>query len=288
MFSLVFGVALALAHRPQEQEPPRPPDLTPPRADEWVLELLPDRVLYRPYLADPRQSRTGTKVAFPIGNDNEGNIKIENTLGGYRPIALWTNPANPQEEAELVIEAAVFSRFDISESWDLDAADYRFGFPFIYRIDDVAMKVHVYHITSHLGDEFITREGGDRDSYHLDEVSAGFSWPYEGPLRIYAELGAGFYTGPDTESGRAQLGAEWVGAPIVPRIAPFVALDLQTRNEIGWGWNGTVQGGLMILPKTGKGHGLRGSVEYYRGHDQQTQFKSQLEHYYAFGIAADF
>ncbi len=288
MMHYALALVLALARGQQEEKPPAPQEVGPPGSVEWKLEALPDKVLYRPYLADPRQSRTGTKVQFPIGNSKDGNIKIENTLGGYRPIALWTNPYDRDEEAQLVIEAAVFSRFDISESWDMDAADYRFGFPFLYRKGDVILKTHVYHITSHLGDEYISREGGDRDSYHLNEISFGAAVPFEDAFRVYGEVGVGLYTGPDTGSGRAQLGAEWVGHPVVSRLAPYSAIDLQTRNEIGWGWNGTVQGGLMVLPKSGQGNGLRFSLEYYRGHDQQTQFKADLEHYYAFGIAADF
>jgi hypothetical protein len=262
-----------------------------PRIDgagqDWDLELMPERSLYLSYMADPRQCKTGSKVQFPIRGEKEDNIKIENTLGGYRAIALWRNPANPEEEMELFIEAAVFSRFDVQEGWDMDAADYKFGFPFLYRIKDVVLKFSVWHLTSHLGDEFISREGRKRDSYHLDEFSAGFSWQTTPRYRIYGELGIGVYTGPATGSGRAQLGGEWIGGPVSGRVAPFVAFDLQTRNEIGWSWDATVMVGLMSIPKTG-GHGFRGTLEYYRGHDQQTQFKHQIDHFWAIGIAADF
>lgn len=285
------AVLLLLAIVPQEdaQEPPRIiPDPPAFSRDDWRLEVLPDRILYRPYLADPRQSRSGSKVQFPIRR-RKGNIKIENTLGGYRPLALWTDTQDPDEELQLSIEAAVFSRFDIQEGWDMDAADYRFGFPFVYRRGDLALKVHVWHLTSHLGDEFISRENRERDSYHLDEVAFGASLQLDPEWRAYAEIGAGFYTGPATQSGRAQAGLEWIGRPWKDtRIAPFWAADFQTRNEIGWGWNGAVLAGLLALPKHPGGATFRAFLEYYRGHDQQTQFKSQLEHYLAVGFAADF
>lgn len=273
--------------KPQEEPLPRPNRES--LAFDWVVAFSPDRDLYLTYLADPRQSRSGSKVQFPLRRDDrEDNVKIENVLGGHRPLVGWSDPAHPEVEMQLLIEAAVFSRFDIGEAWDLDAADYRFGFPFLYRVGEVVLKIHPYHITSHLGDEFISREGRKRDSYHLDELAVGVSSATDAPWRIYAELGIAVYTGPETSSGRAQVGAEYFFAPISERVTPFVALDLQTRNEIDWSWNAAAMVGLMLAPKSGDGHGLRGTLEYYRGNDVQTQFKSDREQFLALGFAADF
>jgi hypothetical protein len=278
--------------RPQQdplegkQEPPAvPPDDGLRPASEWNLELLPDKHLYPPYLADPRMARTATRVQFPIKHDD--NIKIENDLGGYRALARWTNPHDPREEGMLYVEAGVFTRFDIQEQWDMDAADYRFGFPFIYRLGNVAMKFEIYHVTSHLGDEYIGRENAHRDSYHLEEAAWGVSWDLTPAWRTYAEAGVGVYTGTATQSGRVQAGTEWIGPPVVGRICPFAALDLQSRNEIDWDVNSAWMTGLMVKTKTG-GNGLRVLGEYYRGHDQQTQFKSDREQYWSLGLATDF
>ncbi len=273
----------------QQEEPPPRPTRDELRRDwyEWDVEFAPQGDLYRTYLADPRQSKSGTKVQFPV-DTAEDNIKIENVLGGHRPLIRWADPAHPETEMELVIEAAVFSRFDINEGWDMDAADYRFGFPFLYRHEDVIIKFHLYHITSHLGDEFISREGAKRDSYHLDEFAVGMSYPYDQPWRVYGEAGISIYNGPETKSGRAQVGAEYIFEPISKRISPYVAVDLQTRNEIEWSWNASAMAGLMLTSKNGLGHGLRGFVEYYRGNDVQTQFKGDREHFLAVGFAADF
>lgn len=278
-----------LPRRLQEEPPaPRPEEPDPPQ-DEWVLELLPDEGLYRPYLADPRQSRTGTKVEFPARSSRKADIKIENTLGGFRTLALWKDPHRPEHRMDLSIEAAVFSRFNVIEGWDLDAADYRFGFPFSYRKGDLALKVHVWHLTSHLGDEYISREGRARDSYHLEEVAFGASVDLDPHSRIYVEAGVALYVGPETGSGRIQGGAEWVGRPFESggRLAPFLATDLQARHETGWNPNLTIGSGVLLLPQPGRTSRLRGYLEYYRGGDQQTQFKSDREHYWAFGFAAD-
>lgn len=283
------GAPPPAAKKKQEEPPPRPSkDDLLRRAYDWNAEFAPERDLYRTYLADPRQSKSGSKVQFPVNGKKEDNVKIENVLGGHRPLVSWTDPGHPDEEMQLQIEAAVFSRFDINEGWDMDAADYRFGFPFLFRSGDVMLKVHPYHITSHLGDEYISREGRERDSYHLNELAVGASWPAADHWRIYAELGIAMYAGPETDSGRAQVGFEYIFEPISSRIAPFTAIDLQTRNEIDWSWNATAMVGLMMIPKNGMGHGLRCTLEYYRGNDTQTQFKGDREHFVAVGFAADF
>lgn len=274
-----------------QEEPPAPErptePVTPP--DEWVLELFPNEGLYRPYLADPRQSHSGSKVQFPLRSSKNADIKIENTLGGFRTLALWKDPRRPDRAMDLSLEASVFSRFNIIEEWDLDAADYRFGFPFVYREGNLALKVHLWHLTSHLGDEYISREGRPRDSYHLDELALGASIDLDPHSRAYIEAGAALYHGSDTGSGRVQGGVEWTGRPFesAGRLAPFVAADLQGRRETDWTPNLTVTGGVLLRPAEGRGSRLRGFLEYYRGADQQTQFKSEREHYWAFGFAAD-
>lgn len=254
---------------------------------DWDVEWAPRNLLYRPYLADPRQVHSGAKVQFPIDPHGDDHVKIEAVLGGYHPLALWTDPNYPDNQMEFLVEGAVFTRVDMGEAGDLDAADYRFSFPFLYRDGDVTLKFQVFHITSHLGDNYSDREGRKRASYHVNEFTAGLSYWATPGLRFYGELGAAVYVGTASESGRAQLGAEWIGEPKFGSLAPFVAVDLQARNEIDWHGNANLVTGLMV-PRDVKSHGFRMTLEYYKGHDQQTQFKERPEHYVATGVAFDF
>jgi hypothetical protein len=279
---MIPAIALALIPLLQAGQ-----DAPPAEETSWDLEFFPEVFLYRPYLADPRQSRTGTKVLFPV-DPSKGNMKIENCLGTTRPLTRWQDPRTPGEAAELSIEAAVFSRFDFSEDWDMDAADYRFGFPFAYRNGDVTTKIHFWHLTSHMGDEYMTRNKTlDRASYHNDELSWGLSWQVSPQVRLYGELGYGIYTGTATEPGRAQAGMEYVMGEPETLTHPYLAVDLSTRKEIDWCVNLCAQFGIVLRSKPDVS-GFRFLAEYYRGHDQQTQFKEGHEHYLALGIATDF
>jgi hypothetical protein len=280
---------LSSLQAPQDRPPPTPPSpAETPAPDDWTLEVFPEGRIYPPYLADPRQSRSGSKVQFPVRGRGH-DIKIENALGGSRPLALWTDSRDARRSMELSLEAAVFSRFDIPEQWDMDAADYRFGFPFVYREGPLALKLHVWHLTSHLGDEYLSRvEGSERLSYHLEELALGMALDLESFGRAYAEAGLPLYVGSDTRGGRVQLGLEWVDAVRPGALGPYAAIDLHGRREQDWDPGLAVQLGLLRRPKSAGGTTLRGFLEYYRGPDQQTQFLANREHYVAVGFAADF
>ena len=289
MINIAAGVLLCTISVQAEQDPFRDPPDEPIRVYEehWEVEILPDRIIYPPYLADPRSPRTGSKIAYPIRRSADNNIKIENNFGTYIPMALWTDPENPDEEAELIFEAGVFSRFDVGESWDMDAADYRFGFLSAYRYKNVVGKFEIYHVTSHLGDEYISRVGRKRDSYHLEEAALGFSWYPEPDVRLYAEAGLAVYAGSATENGRWQVGGEWLGPILTGTLSPFVAFDVQSRNEIDWDVNLVLLAGMTFRGRKG-GTGMRLGIEYYRGHDLQTQFKEDREHYLAISLQGEF
>ena len=107
-------------------------------------------------------------------------------------------------------------------------------------------------------------------------------------FRLYGEVGTSVYNGTATGNGRLQAGAEWVSiTPWHGWLTPYAATDLSSRNEIDWGVNWTLTAGVWVRGKSGS-NGLRFALEYYRGHDQQTQFKSLHEQYVAFNISADF
>ena len=264
----------------QDPIPPMPNDPLASK-DKWVGTVLPRGVLYQPYLADPRQARSSVK--FSIAGSDGSNAKIENTFGLVRSIVRWQEG---DEAYEIEFEAAAFSRFDTKEHWDLDATDYRFGFPFVYRSGDLAYKFHLWHLTSHLGDEFIERTGRKRDSYHLNEAAFGVSWDPEESLRLYGEVGLAVYTGTATDSGRVQLGLEWVDVRAKGPWVPYAAMDLQSRNEIDWSVNRAIAAGFLV--RVGENaRALRFALEYYDGRDLQTQFLDQRERTLSLMLAAE-
>ena len=260
------------------QEPP-PADA----AEEGGTRVTPfprDGFLYDPYLAAPRQSLTGSKFLFPL--EAGEHVRVENALGLARSVVRWDTEEDPASGTEVQIEGAVFARFDLHERWDLDAADFRFGIPVAHREGDVAWKIHLYHLTSHLGDEFIERTGGRVVPYHLEEASAGVSWDVADGTRLYGEGGVAVYASRPTGNGRLEAGYEWVGVRGSLGLSPYVALDVQARNEQDW------VPGKSLAVGAAYGRDARFSVELYHGRDPQTQFLGDNVFFLSVGFAVAF
>src|SRR5205807_80787 len=64
---------------------------------------------------------------------------------------------------QLSIAAGVFSQFDLSSTTaDLMNTDYLVGLPVAYRRGNTAMRLRVYHQSSHLGDEYMIHAHAQR------------------------------------------------------------------------------------------------------------------------------
>ncbi len=238
-------------------------------------------LLYEPYLAAPRQSRTSVKLQLGAGENR--HPRLENTIGFQRPVVRWTS----EEEAakgrgtELEFEAAVFARFDLHEKYDMDASDWRFGFPLVHRDGDFAWKLHLSHLTSHLGDEYIQRTKEQQEPYHIEEAAAGVSWDATAGSRLYGEAATALYAGEPAEGGRLQAGWEWVGRKGTSGFAPYAAADVQVRREQEWTPATTLAVGLAY------GRDFRFGLEYFSGRDPQTQFLLERVRYLSIGVSLD-
>ena len=260
----------------QEGSPPMP-------AEKSDVILLPPNPLYVHPLADPRSPYSGTRLQFPLHRGD--NIKSESVLGGN--FALVRFPGE-EGDVELEFEAAAFSRFDLNENLDMDAVDYRFGFPLVYRDGPLAWKLHLWHITSHLGDEYAERTGRKRIRYGRNELAFGASWDASDAWRVYGEMGWGFLIGEPNEPGRAMGGAEWVKKPAGSKFPEvFAAANIGSFQESDWHLNLAAQLGLWVRTDNSP-RGYRFGFEYYRGHSPLTQFFEQREEYWSFGLWVHF
>ena len=265
--------------------PPGPLDGQEPEfapQGNWKKEVFPGNgLLYDTYLAAQRQSRSSLKIIYPTGGD-DNHKKVEGTIGFDIPVVRWTNLADPSVATELQFELAVFSRFDRKERWDMDATDWRFGIPLAHRDGDLAWKIHLYHMSSHLGDEYMVRTGATPIDYHLNEAAFGLSWDATEGQRLYGEAGIAVYTSGPADNGRLQAGWEWVGSKASTGLAPFMAIDIESRHYTNWIPGKTAAVGVAY------GRYVRMSVEYYHGYDTQTQFAKQQQQYLALGLAMEF
>jgi hypothetical protein len=189
---------------------------------------------------------------------------------------------------QLDIEGAGMPRLDLEEDNDLVSADFRFGIPLTYGNDYYQVKLAYYHLSSHLGDEFLLDNTGfPRLNYSRDVLVWGHSiYPHEN-LRLYAE--AGWALNSDvSEPWEFQFGVDYSPAYTTGlRGAPFVALNGAMREEVdfggnvvvqaGWAWRGCPQGGLF-----------RTGFQYYQGKSDQFSFFDFNESKAGVGIWYDY
>src|SRR5690606_26754469 len=143
------------------------------------------------------------------------------------------------------IEGAAFPRLDLEDNRDLISADFRFGMPLTFGYGRLQTKFAYYHLSSHLGDEYLEKNPtAVRINYSRDVFVLGASYDLTDSLRIYSEVGWAFYTSGGSEPWEAQFGIDYSSPyPTGFRGAPFFAVNGRIREEVDWGGNITAQVG---------------------------------------------
>ncbi|RMF86446.1 MAG: DUF1207 domain-containing protein [Planctomycetota bacterium] len=199
-------------------------------------------------------------------------------LGGRVGIFRYgTGDSFRPEGFQVDIEGAGLPRLDMEHENDVISADFRFGIPITFGTRQWQTKFAYYHLSSHLGDEFLLRFPGTRRlNYSRDVLVLGESWYPIDELRLYAEMGWAFSSDGGSKPWEFQFGAEYT--PAVPGDAlgaPFVAVGSHLREDVDFGGNLVVQTGWMWLAPAG--HMFRMGMQYFVGQSEQFEFYDQYE-----------
>lgn len=255
-------------------------------SDFWHWQLLPDGLIYRSYMAGPREPRISTLFEQELGSDT---TYWDGVVGGRMPVLRYgnDNPVRP-EGWELDIEGAALVRLNLDATRDVDASDFRFGFPVTYGVGQWQYKFGYYHLSSHLGDEFITRTpGAMRINYVRDAIFVGASYNPIPSVRLYGETAYAFFAAGGAKPWEFQFGLEWAEArPTGTEGTPFLAVNSHLREELNYSGDFTVQAGWLW--RGGTGHMLRTGVHYMTGKSTQYQFFRDSEQQIGVGVWYDY
>ena len=262
------------------------PAATSVRSTEcWTWQVLPQGLMYKSYLAGPKEPR----IASQWVKDKTYGWIWDITLGGRVGILRkgTCDPLNPQGW-QVDIEGAAFPRLNMEHENDLVACDYRFGIPFTHAVGRHHYKIAYYHLSSHLGDEWMLQHPGiQRINYSRDAVVFGYSFYPRPAFRLYGEVGCALGRGELTDLWEFQFGAEY--SPPQPtgfHPVPFMAINGYLRQEFDYGGSVTVQSGLQWRGATG--NLFRMGMQCYAGTSDQFEFYDQYECKVGFGIWYDF
>lgn len=254
----------------------------------WGWELLPGDVIWHSYMAGAKESRMSGTIFQELNSDQ---TLLDVTLGGRASILRYGTRVNGQPYGwELQIEGAGQPRINLDADWDLDASDFRFGMPLIYGNDLVQFKFSYYHLSSHLGDEYIERMGipaSDRINYARDALVFGTSFFPLPAWRWYAEMEWAFYADEGADPWAFQFGVDYAQpGPTGIQGTPFFAVNGHLRQEVEYGGTMTAQAGWLWRGNTGKT--LRTGVHYQNGKSNQLEFSDEFEQQIGAGLWYDF
>lgn len=253
----------------------------------WTIQLLPSGLLYRSYLAGPREPRFGYEWLYDAHRRDWVN---EVTLGGRAGLIRFGNhdPQSP-EGWQLDVEGAAFPRL-AAGSLDLVAADFRFGVPLTWRSGRFQAKAAYYHLSSHVGDEFLlsTTSNFSRINFSRNAFVLGTGYfPLE-DLRLYGEIGYGVLNDGGNQPWEFQFGAERAPSrPTGSQGALFWAVNAHLRQEVDFGGSFTAEAG-WAWRGADTGYLFRVGGQYFTGHTRQFEFLGRTEDFVGIGVWLDY
>jgi len=253
--------------------------------DRYYLQVLPDGLIYKSYLAGVKESRMSAHL---IERNADGFI-WDATLGGRVGLLRWGN-ADPVRPAgwQIDAEGSAQLRLDVDNDVDVRSADYRAGILLTHGDRWQQTKFGYYHLSSHLGDEFLLKNPMfPRVNFARDVLVLGRSVYLTDEFRVYGEMGYAFYS-QVSEPWEFQFGFDYAPAhPTGIAGAPFVAVNGHLREDVDFGGNLVVQGGWAWRGDASDNL-LRAGIHYYNGESPQYSFFDDFEQQIGFGLWYDY
>ena len=126
----------------------------------WSWQLLPRELIYRPQLASLHTARMAVSALNirgfdPVGLPAGTHWYWDSTLGARIGIVRFGSPTGAYPQGfQFDVEGAIFPRQN-SNGRMLIATDYRVGLPVSFGWRRYQTKFGFYHVSSHMGDEYI-------------------------------------------------------------------------------------------------------------------------------------
>ncbi len=257
-------------------------------SDRWTWQAMPDGLIYRSYQAGVHEPRLSI-LAFR--EMNSGNSYWDGTLGGRVGLLRHgTCDALYPQGWQLDVEAAALIRMTLDEIRDFETADYRVGVPITYGVANWQFKFAVYHLSSHLGDEFAIAHPGslnERINYVRDAVVVGASYFPHPAVRLYSEAAYAVNVDGGAEPWEFQFGSELSRpGPTGPHGTPFFATNTHLREEHNFGGDISFQAGWLWRGRSGEV--TRAGLHYFNGKSSQYQVFDDSEQQLGFGLWYDY
>jgi Protein of unknown function (DUF1207) len=238
--------------------------------------------IFRPLLADPRELQLALRLTTPVSHTNLGDIAVGDYFGLYRWALPWKD-----SYVQWSVGAGVFARFDLVDvEKTSEVIDYSVSMPVDVRLGTWTTRLMPYHISSHLGDDYIKQTGILPDKYSFDSFKwliADDPFPF---LRLYTGYNY-IIRNRQQDLGRhaLQAGAECTSGWWAHGHAQlFWANDFQSWERVGWNPSITTQLGVRLAHDPKDKQTLSIFTEYGAGHLAYGQLFQTKESHWVAGL----
>jgi hypothetical protein len=289
-------------HLTSEEEAARTKYVEQPRVNGiWFPQST---VLFQPLVADPRQVNYSVNLRF---DDRViGGLVAAVSLGDDFPFFRWRDIFRWHGDMQIGIEAGIWAVFTYSgvpenknsETCALVNTDYYVGIPLTYAVNKWSFRLRLYHISSHLGDEFMcnnTEWVSQRRNPSFETVDFFLSYQFSSALRVY--FGQGIIVHSDNsfpmktfyEEGGFEVrlfGKKFVYHRLYG--TPFFAADFQSWQVRNWSIDQSYKLGYELSKLQGIGRKMRLYGDYHQGFSYEGQFFKRRTNYYEIGFSWGF
>ncbi len=247
-------------------------------------------VLFQPLVAAPWSPKYS--AGYRLGDNQIGHKVAAVSLGDNFPIFRWRNVFYWKGALQIDVQAGVWSVFKLGrdscqgEISELVNTDYLVGIPLSYAFDKWSFRLRLYHISTHLGDEFLVNNPGfDRKNPSFEAIDFFTSYQLNRHIRLYFGPGVVFhsdhtfyinplyveYGGEFRYWGRKFFYHQLYGTF-------FLAVHFRNWQAVNWDFDGTGMVGYEWSKLQGVGRKVRIYFEYHNGYSEGQFFKKHTSY----------
>ncbi|HSX26450.1 MAG TPA: DUF1207 domain-containing protein [Chlamydiales bacterium] len=255
--------------------------------------------LFQPLIADPRQ--INYTIGYRSGDHVCGSKCIAFSFGDDFPIYRWLD-LFWQGDLQIGIEAGIWSVFNMDPSPDIAGGselvntDFYVGVPLTYAAGNWSFRFRGYHISGHLGDEFlINHPGFDRVNPSIEAIDFCASYQISQGVRLYVEPGCYVHSDPSYKwkpiyiqygTEARFLGQKFHSQKLYGTC--FIALHWRNLEQLDYNFDGTYRAGYEFSKLQGIGRKFRFYIGYHHGYSLEGQFAKEHTHYFEYNLSYGF
>ncbi len=260
----------------------------------WFPEAPP---LFLPFKADPRQltASVGWRFNDRVIEKHVIDVSYFDIIPGVRFFNIFA----PEGQLQFDLEGALWAIFQPTmESSPLVNADYFIGAALTYRLYCWSLRLRGYHISSHIGDEFLLNHPDfNRKNPSAEFIDLFASYDMSDDLRLYAGVGYVPFSDPTFPcknwffQGGAEAYLPWfrfVSCANMLEGRPYFAMNFLFREDVNMEIDQTYVLGYEFAKLTGLERKFRIYMEYHDGYSLEGQFCLQRTDYFSIRISYGF